>query len=657
MIHPFQSGDWFHERYRLEKLVGMGGFADVWKAYDSLTDTTVALKIYSRLDDDGIKELATEYRRMQHINHPNLLRGDHFDRWNNMPYLEMQFCEGGSLEKRIGNLTDIELISVIRDLCEGLQYLHRNGIIHQDIKPANILIDEHGHYLLSDFGISSRSRTRLSKSINMANVSNSAMTEAYAPPEKFSPKFEDRQPDAKGDIFSLGISLYELITGDLPFGSFSTGRQLQYEKLELDLAEIGDERIRTLIAWCMQREKEKRPTATELVSYLNNPHMASPSNHRQAENQTAEGGYGSDSSQSETSQTEHTTERMDNLQHDRSGDATASSVVREDTKTHSKSSLGALLGFLACVAFIIVGIIHFTQNTPQELYERARGTSGQKAARLYRRAAEKGHAPAQFNLGWCYVNGQGVAQDYTEAVKWYRKAAEQGHEDAQFILGCCYESGLGVTEDDTEAVEWYRKAAEQGNEYAQNSLGWCYANGQGVTEDYTEAVKWYRKAAEQGFVEAQFNLGLCYDNGWGVAQDYTEAVRWYRKAAEQGNAEAQFNLGWCYVNGQGVAQDYTESVKWFRKAAEQGDAKAQNNLGWCYDYGQGVTEDDTEAVEWYRKAAEQGHADAQVNLGWCYANGRGVAQDYTEAVKWYRKAAEQGNAIAQSRLKALGYTE
>lgn len=319
MIHPFQSGDWFHERYRLEKLVGMGGFADVWKAYDSLTDTTVALKIYSRLDDDGIKELATEYRRMQNINHPNLLRGDHFDRWNNMPYLEMQFCEGGSLERRIGKLTDLELISVIRDLCEGLQYLHRNGIIHQDIKPANILIDKHGHYLLSDFGISSRSKTRLSKSVNMANVSSSAMTEAYAPPEKFSPKFEDRQPDAKGDIFSLGISLYELITGDLPFGSFSTGRQLQYEKIELDFAEIEDERIRTLIAWCMQREKENRPTAAELVSYLNSPHTASHHPQQSANNGGTASGSGC--SQQVTGQQGRATERMDHDQQGQSGEA------------------------------------------------------------------------------------------------------------------------------------------------------------------------------------------------------------------------------------------------------------------------------------------------------------------------------------------------
>ena len=94
MIHQFKSGDLFNERYQLEKLVGVGGFADVWKAYDKDTNTTIALKIYTRLDDDGINELSAEYKRMQNINHPNLLRADHFDRWDNIPYLEMKFCSG-----------------------------------------------------------------------------------------------------------------------------------------------------------------------------------------------------------------------------------------------------------------------------------------------------------------------------------------------------------------------------------------------------------------------------------------------------------------------------------------------------------------------------------------------------------------------------------
>ena len=90
----------------------------------------------------------------------------------------------------------------------------------------------------------------------------------------------------------------------------------------------------------------------------------------------------------------------------------------------------------------------------------------------YRKAAEDGDVNAQYNLGSCYENGEGVAKDQVEAVKWFYKAAEQGHPEAQYNLGLCYEFGKGVTADLAEAVKWFRKAAEQGHENAIRNLSW-----------------------------------------------------------------------------------------------------------------------------------------------------------------------------------------
>ena len=93
-----------------------------------------------------------------------------------------------------------------------------------------------------------------------------------------------------------------------------------------------------------------------------------------------------------------------------------------------------------------------------------------EAIKWYRNAAERGHAGAQYELGKCYANGDGVSHSYAEAVKWYRKAAAQDHAEAKYNLGVHYASGWGVPEDKYEAVKWYRKAAEQGNEPAQEAL-------------------------------------------------------------------------------------------------------------------------------------------------------------------------------------------
>lgn len=269
-IHKFKSGDIFDDRYTLEKLIGVGGFADVWKAVDNTTHSTVALKIYTNLDDDGINDLSEEYTRMQNLNHTNILKADHFDRDGNIPYLVMKFCGGGSLDKKIGRMENEDVLKVIKDMASGLSYLHQCNIVHQDIKPANILIDDSSGtpvYVLSDFGISSKTKTRLSHSVNQKNQGTS-MTEAYAPPEKFSSKKEDRRPDRKGDIFSFGISIYELVTGGLPFDELSTGRQLQYDDAEVDFDDIEDETIRDIVERCMEPNKEDRPSAEDILDLL-----------------------------------------------------------------------------------------------------------------------------------------------------------------------------------------------------------------------------------------------------------------------------------------------------------------------------------------------------------------------------------------------------
>jgi len=217
--------------------------------------------------------------------------------------------------------------------------------------------------------------------------------------------------------------------------------------------------------------------------------------------------------------------------------------------------------------------------------------------------ANQGYAIAQFNLGWMYGAGKGVAQDDKQAVKWYRKAANQGHAKAQYNLGLMYANGEGVAQDDKHAVRWYRKAADQGYASAQYNLGWRYDTGKGVAQDDKQAVKWYRKAANQGHASAQFNLGLMYGAGKGVAQDDKQAVKWYRKAANQGRAKAQFNLGLMYANGEGVAQDDKQAVKWYRKAADQGYARAQYNLGLIYEYGNSVIDKSYKlAIEYYKNS-------------------------------------------------------
>jgi TPR repeat protein len=112
--------------------------------------------------------------------------------------------------------------------------------------------------------------------------------------------------------------------------------------------------------------------------------------------------------------------------------------------------------------------------------------------------AEAGDATAQSNLGFMYEKGQGVEQDFKEAVKWYQKAAEQGYAAAQHNLGSMYEKGQGVEQDFKEAVKWFQKAADQGYADAQHNLGLMYGMGQGMEQDYVTAYAWASIAATNG---------------------------------------------------------------------------------------------------------------------------------------------------------------
>ena len=161
------------------------------------------------------------------------------------------------------------------------------------------------------------------------------------------------------------------------------------------------------------------------------------------------------------------------------------------------------------------------------------------AQREWRSLAENGDIQAQYMIGRIYFHH---LQNYSEAAKWYTKAAEKGHAAAQYGLANMYRNGRGVPQDTDVGMKWHLKAAEGGDAAAQNHLGFMYYYGRGVPQIYAEAVKWHRRAAEQGHAISQYNLGNLIRSGKGVQQDYVEAYKWYNLAAAQGNDLARLDL-------------------------------------------------------------------------------------------------------------------
>lgn len=256
----------FHDRYFMERLLGRGNFSEVWLARDTKTDIAVALKIYAPatgLDDNGLNVFAREFALVVNANHKNLLKPLYYDNFERKPYLVLPYCKDGSIMRNVGKFTEEEAWRLIRDVASGLSWLHNMNppVIHQDIKPDNVMIGENGDFMITDFGVSTHLKSTLRKSMSAAF--SSAGTIAYMAPERFG---KDNTPIMANDIYSLGATVFEMLTGDTPFGN--DGGLVQ--KKGADVPELKGEyssQLKKVISKCLRTNAWERPTAEQLEKY------------------------------------------------------------------------------------------------------------------------------------------------------------------------------------------------------------------------------------------------------------------------------------------------------------------------------------------------------------------------------------------------------
>lgn len=257
-----KEGTKVKDRYTLKKFKGSGSFGEVWLAHDEVLDTDVAIKIYISLDPNGAEEFKREYITAQGLLHPNLLTTNYFDVWEHRPFLVMKYCINGSSSSLAGNIDEYTLWQFIHDVAAGLRYLHSRPepIIHQDIKPDNILIDDSDRFLITDFGISKKVRSTMRKQSKRAVGAGAT---GYMGPERFE---SDPTPVKASDIWSLGASIYELATGELPFNGLGGGMQRNGAELPA-LDNRWSKDLNMVMRACLTKETWDRPTALQLEEF------------------------------------------------------------------------------------------------------------------------------------------------------------------------------------------------------------------------------------------------------------------------------------------------------------------------------------------------------------------------------------------------------
>lgn len=263
----FNTNQEINNRYRLIKPIGRGSFGEVWLAEDKNLGFNVALKIYVALDNKGLEEFKNEFKNVYYLHHPNLLKADYYDTIGNNPYLVMQYCPE-STGDLAGNMSEAEIWKFIKDVASGLAYLHSNDIVHRDIKPDNILKDSMGNYVITDFGLSLKMRSTLRKaSGRFNNTADQSGTVGYMAPEMFA-----AQPNIvkATDIWALGVTIYELATGELPFCGQGGVMELHGAELPI-LPDQYSKELNELMKRCLAKDTWDRPTAQAIVDQLSSP--------------------------------------------------------------------------------------------------------------------------------------------------------------------------------------------------------------------------------------------------------------------------------------------------------------------------------------------------------------------------------------------------
>ena len=213
-IQELSPGALFAGRYQIIEDLGQGGMGHVFKALDTRTGEKIAVKVLrAGLEADGrtLERFSHELTAARRISHRNVCRMFDLGEDGGRLYITMEFVPGEDLKsvlKMMGAMSPAQAVGLAVQICDGLAEAHRLGVVHRDLKPANILVDKEGHARIMDFGIARSGRSR-----GITDTGTMVGTPDYMSPEQT----EGREVDARSDLYSMGVMLFEMATGQLPF--------------------------------------------------------------------------------------------------------------------------------------------------------------------------------------------------------------------------------------------------------------------------------------------------------------------------------------------------------------------------------------------------------------------------------------------------------
>ncbi|GBB97802.1 hypothetical protein RclHR1_03070018 [Rhizophagus clarus] len=603
----------YKDFYNIQE-IGSGGFAKVYRANWKKPHIRYAIKSFFKIDNATIKAIVREIQLQREVDyHDNVIRfygvTTSFKENQRKEYsLVIEYADNGTLrsylKENFKNLNWNDKYKLAFQLVHAVSCLHDEGIIHRDLHSNNVLVHQHT-VKLSDFGLSKR----IEETSNSHSKAFGLIP--YTDPKSFNRSIAPLYLlNKKSDVYSIGVLLWEVSSGQPPFHGTPYDVGLAISILqglrEIPIPETSENYIK-IYTDCWNIEPDNRPTINQVIDELKAIIIK--------ENIIIKDFHLYDDDKD-------ITQSLNNHQPNKDAEISGnnnysfcenSSQVIDFTRTKEIDSFN----------IIVNNIINFFENSSFKI--------GKQEVLNY------------FN------NQNIILQEINNLL-----LSNQNNSNYIFLLGKFNHLGIGIDIDKKKAFELYQKAADLGNASGINSLGYCYFYGIGTDIDKKKAFELYQKAADLENASGINSLGGCYLYGIGTDINKKKAFELYQKAADLGNANGINNLGYCYKNGIETDIDKKKAFELYQKAADLGNASGINSLGYCYFYGIGTDIDKKKAFELYQKAADLGNALGIYNLGYCYEYGEGIIKDIKKAIYWYEKSAEQGgDQDAQNKLNEL----
>ena len=545
-------------KYIIKKVLGQGGFGITYLAEHDLLGTKVAIKEFFMKDfcnreettshvsvvtESGREQVVRfrekflkEARNIARLRHPNIVRISDVFEENGTAYYVMDYCEGGSLSELLklhpNGIGEPLALKYVRQVASALEQVHAMKMNHLDIKPANILLDAQGNAVIIDFGLAKQYDVTTG---NQTSTTPVGISHGYAPMEQYKQGGVSEFSPAT-DIYSLGATLFKLITGQTP----PEAQVLLEEELP---AFVATQNVTTAIRKAMQVRRLDRPQS--IKEWMNLLGESSTSNTCSSNNETStskqevedestciENGVWQEEEASRQQELKAKAEREAKAAEEakrhaeeverksredaerrrieeerrRANEEKQKVLAEKEAKKKSKNkTIFSVIGIVAVIA-IIIALLPSKSN--------------------YEKGLE------------CSKKGQ-----YTEAFNYYYKGAQEGDPSSMAVLGQCYLEGQGVVPDTAKAFTCFETAAEKGNLYGIHNLGICYLWGWGTPFYPVNALDCFEKAAMSDFFPSIYTLACYYAGGRHEnAANFTKAKEYLDRALQISPEEVDKDL-------------------------------------------------------------------------------------------------------------------